>query len=112
VTAKPHANDFAQGKWMVDRCMEILDAAGAAKTMPIYLSDFTGSCNHEMGTARMGNNPSTSVVNRWGRAHDVPNLYVADGAVFPTSLGANPTLTIMANAWRCADEVLRTRGRA
>jgi choline dehydrogenase-like flavoprotein len=111
ITAKPHENDFAQGKWMVDKCMGLLDAAGAGKTMPVYLTDFYGSCNHEMGTTRMGNDPSKSVTNRWNRTHDVPNLYVCDGGVFPTSLGANPTLTIMALAWRCAEEVLRMRGR-
>jgi choline dehydrogenase-like flavoprotein len=111
ITAKPHPNDIAQGKWLVDRSMEILEAAGAKKTMPVYFTEFTGSCNHELGTTRMGNDPSRSVVNRWGCAHDVPNLYVCDGGIFPTSLGVNPTLTIMANAWRCADELLRRRGQ-
>jgi choline dehydrogenase-like flavoprotein len=106
ITAKPHPNDIAQARWTVDRCGEILEAAGAAKVMPVYMDSLTGNCSHEMGTARMGNDPSRSVVDRWCRAHDVANLYVCDGSVFPTSLGANPTLTIMANAWRVAEHVL------
>jgi choline dehydrogenase-like flavoprotein len=109
ITAKPHANDIAQARWTVDRCAEVLQAAGASKVMPVYLESFTGNCSHEMGTARMGDDPSRSVVDRWCRSHDVSNLYVLDGSVFPTSLGANPTLTIMANAWRCAGQIVRER---
>ncbi|MGX1159120.1 choline dehydrogenase-like flavoprotein [Arthrobacter sp. SLBN-100] len=109
ITAKPHENDKAQAKYIADNSSELMRAAGASKVDPIYLSEFTGNCSHEMGTARMGNDPSSSVVNKWGAAHDVPNLYVLDGAVFPTSLGANPTLTIMANAWRIADRIIEDR---
>ena len=50
----------------------------------------------------MGNDPKTSVVDKYHRAHDVPNLFVVDGSVFPTSLGVGPALTIMANALRVA----------
>jgi choline dehydrogenase-like flavoprotein len=106
ITARPHVNDVAQAKWTVDRCAEVLEAAGAAKVMPVYMDRFNGNCSHEMGMARMGNDPSSSVVDRWCRAHDVDNLYIFDGSVFPTSLGANPTLTLMANAWRCAERIL------
>jgi choline dehydrogenase-like flavoprotein len=59
----------------------------------------------------MGADPDTSVVDAHGRAHSVPNLYVVDGSAFPTPSGVNPTLTIMANAWRVADSMARTRGR-
>jgi choline dehydrogenase-like flavoprotein len=58
----------------------------------------------------MGDDPSISVLNRWCRAHEVDNLYVVDGAPFPTATGANPTLTIMANAWRVAEKVVERRG--
>jgi choline dehydrogenase-like flavoprotein len=58
----------------------------------------------------MGDDPSISVLNRWCRAHEVDNLYVVDGAPFPTGTGANPTLTIMANAWRVAEKVVERRG--
>jgi choline dehydrogenase-like flavoprotein len=62
-----------------------------------------------MGTAKMGNDPATSVVDRFGRAHDVPNLYIVDGSVFPTSTGANPTATICALAKRTATHIVEQR---
>jgi len=48
------------------------------------------------------------VLDKWGRAHDVDNLYVLDGSGFPTGPGVNPTLTIMANAWCCAEHLLES----
>ena len=58
---------------------------------------------HLHGTCRMGNDPAKSVVDRWCRSHDVKNLWVVDCSVFPTSGGYNPTLTLLANAYRVAD---------
>jgi hypothetical protein len=55
--------------------------------------------------------PQTSVLDRWCRAHEVDNLFVVDGGPFPTGTGANPTLTIMANAWRVADHIAAGGGR-
>lgn len=60
---------------------------------------------HHIGTARMGTDPRSSVVNPHGRIHDVANLYIASSAIFPTSSQANPTLTIVAMALRLADHV-------
>jgi choline dehydrogenase-like flavoprotein len=51
------------------------------------------------------------VLNKWCRAHDVDNLYVLDGSCFPTSTGVNPSLTIMANAWRCSEHIARVAAR-
>jgi choline dehydrogenase-like flavoprotein len=67
-------------------------------------SSFAGpaSTAHIMGTARMGSDPRTSVVDAHGRLHDVDNVYIADGSVFVSSGGFNPTLTIMALALRMA----------
>ncbi|HEX4865614.1 MAG TPA: GMC family oxidoreductase [Acidimicrobiales bacterium] len=65
-----------------------------------------GLVNHQMGTMRMGSDPSSSVVDPDGRLGGIPNLYVADGSVFPTSGGYNPTLTIQAMAWRTADRIV------
>jgi len=62
-----------------------------------------------LGTTRMGDDPATSVVDRWCRTHDVPNLYVIDGGVFVTGGSANPTATIMANALRVTDHLIATR---
>jgi choline dehydrogenase-like flavoprotein len=112
ITLTPHANDLAQGKWVIDRNAEILEAAGATKTYRVYIDRVTGNCSHQHGTTRMGNHPDTSVVNADCRAHDVDNLYVVDGGVFPTATGANPTLTIMANAWRVCEGLVERRGSA
>jgi choline dehydrogenase-like flavoprotein len=57
----------------------------------------------------MGDDPEVSVLERNCRAHDVGNLFVVDGSGFPTATGANPTLTIMANAWRVSEHVLSNR---
>ena len=112
VTLKPHANDLIQGRFLIDRAGEVLGAAGAKRVQKVYAERVTGNCSHQHGTARMGNDPSRSVLNRWCRAHDVENLYVVDGSPFPTGTGANPTLTIMANAWRVAEHIVETRGVA
>ena len=64
---------------------------------------------HLLGTARMGDDPRTSVLDRWNRAHDVANLYVVDGSCFVTSSGVNPTSTIVAIALRAADHMVETR---
>jgi len=87
----------------VDRAREVLEAAGAHKTFadaPLRPAGW-----HLMGTARMGTDPERSVVNEWGRAHDVHNLFVIDGSVFVTAAGVNPTNTIQALALYIADQI-------
>jgi len=61
---------------------------------------------HLMGTTRMGNNPSSSVLNRDCQFHNIKNLFVSDGSPFPSSGGLNPTLTIQALALRTASRIL------
>src|SRR5206468_3510292 len=65
---------------------------------------------HIMGTCIMGDNPADSVVNRWGRTHDVPNLWIVGSSVFATSATANPTLTIAALTLRTAAAIHREMG--
>ncbi|MFC7655785.1 GMC oxidoreductase [Pseudonocardia benzenivorans] len=60
---------------------------------------------HNLGTCRMSRRPGDGVVDRFGRAHDVPNLFVSDGSVFTTGAAANPTLTIVALAIRQAEYI-------
>ena len=70
-----------------------------------------GEIIHEVGAARMGDDPSQSVLNRYSQAHDVKNLFVADAAPFVSNPDKNPTLTICALAWRTAEylaEEMRT----
>ncbi|WP_425148596.1 GMC family oxidoreductase [Deinococcus sp.] len=61
---------------------------------------------HTIGTARMGHDPASSVVDSWGRAHDLDNLWISDNSTFPSALAANPALTIMALSLRTADQML------
>jgi choline dehydrogenase-like flavoprotein len=70
-----------------------------------------GSVIHEVGGAIMGASPSESVTNSWSQTWDVKNLFVADGAVFASNADKNPTLTIMALAWRTADRILEQMRR-
>jgi choline dehydrogenase-like flavoprotein len=92
--------------------MRSLTRARDVQLLPgeVYIDRVTGNCSHQHGTTRMGNDPDSSVLNKWCRAHEVDNLYVVDGGPFPTATGANPTLTIMANAWRVATHILEGRG--
>ena len=64
---------------------------------------------HLLGTARMGTDPGMSVVDGYGRAHDVKNLFVIDGSLFVTSGAVNPTSTIQALALWVADHIIRNR---
>jgi choline dehydrogenase-like flavoprotein len=83
--------------------VEILKSAGA-EIFNVYEQPAT---NHELGGCRMGSDPRRSVVNADCRSHDVANLYVVDGSVFPSASEKNPTLTIMALAARTADGISR-----
>jgi choline dehydrogenase-like flavoprotein len=87
----------------IERAKEALTAAGAVETYAMPLMRDAGW--HLMGTARMGRDPNTSVVNEWGQAHDVKNLFIVDGSVFVTAGGVNPTSTIQAIALYVADGI-------
>jgi choline dehydrogenase-like flavoprotein len=91
----------------LQRAQESLEAAGAYETVVAPQIRETGW--HLLGTCKMGDDPQTSVVDRWGRTHDVPNLFVFDGSIWPTSSGMNPTATIVALALRCADHLVAER---
>lgn len=87
----------------VARATEVLEAAGAKQVhteAPMRIAGW-----HLMGTARMGTDPERSVVNEWGRCHDVRNLFIVDGSVFVTAGGVNPTNTIQALALYVADRI-------
>lgn len=87
----------------VARGTEVLRAAGAYDVG--FESPLGYGGWHLMGTARMGHDPEQSVVNEWGRSHDVKNLFVVDGSLFVTSAGVNPTCTIQALALYVADNI-------
>lgn len=89
----------------IARATEILEAAGARNiACSRTLLNYPG---HLLGTARMGTDPERSVVNAWGRCHDVKNLFVIDGSIWVTSGGVNPTSTIQALSLYIADQIKR-----
>lgn len=96
-----HPNDTAMRAHAYKQGMAIYEAVGATRTFPTPPYPST----HNLGTNRMSENPRDGVVNRWGRTHDVPNLYVSDGSQFTTGAAENPTLTIVALAIRQADHI-------
>jgi choline dehydrogenase-like flavoprotein len=110
ITLTPHENDMKQGRFLIDRAADILEAAGSKRVQKVYAQRVTGNCSHQHGTLRMGTDPAKSVLDKYCRAHEVANLYAVDGSPFPTGTGANPTLTIMANAWRVAERIAEQRG--
>jgi choline dehydrogenase-like flavoprotein len=87
----------------IARATEVLEAAGAKNhhTSRTLLN----SPGHLLGTCRMGDDPDRSVVNAWGRSHDVKNLFIVDGSIWVTSGGVNPTSTIQALALYIADQM-------
>ncbi len=89
------------------RAKDALREAGA--TDFIELETIAAAGYHLMGTARMGDCPETSVIDRWGEAHDLKGLFVLDGSAFVTAAAVNPTNTIQALALRGADFIARTR---
>jgi choline dehydrogenase-like flavoprotein len=91
----------------IEKASESMTEAGAHKVETDQLMRYSGW--HLLGTARMGDDRATSVVDRWGRSHDIPNLYVVDGSVFVTSSGTNPTSTIAALAMRTAEHMVSDR---
>jgi choline dehydrogenase-like flavoprotein len=105
VTFREHEHDMRLYKYFQDRGRELLTAAGATKVHSGPINDTPGSAVHLLGTARMGNDPKTSVVDKYHRAHDVKNLFIVDGSSFVTSGRGQPTMTIQALAFRAADHM-------
>jgi choline dehydrogenase-like flavoprotein len=106
-------NEIKMAKDMQETFRSIVEAGGgtflstatADGPRPYGIAD-GGVIIHEIGTARMGNNPKTSVLNGYCQAHDVKNLFVTDGAGFVTNADKNPTLTILALSWRASEYLL------
>jgi len=111
ITYAPGKHEVAAQDFYLPRLVQILEAAGAdvatavpevaSASSPVAAGDVPSSY-HVLGGMRMGADPTTSVTDVTGRHHQLDNLVVADGSVFPTSGSHNPTLTIMATALRNA----------
>ncbi|GAA5632849.1 6'''-hydroxyparomomycin C oxidase [Acinetobacter calcoaceticus] len=91
---------------LIKRTRAVMKKAG----FPIVLTHTFGrkTTSHQCGTARMGNDPKTSVVTPYCQTHDIPNLYIADASVLPTSAAVNPALTIAALALKAGAEISQT----
>jgi choline dehydrogenase-like flavoprotein len=96
-------NEKAMRKDMKESAAEMLEAAGFKNVNIFDNPDNMGLGIHEMGTARMGKDPKTSVLNRWNQVHEAPNVFVTDGAAMTSSGCQNPSLTYMALTARAAD---------
>jgi choline dehydrogenase-like flavoprotein len=100
-------NEKAMIPDMAESAAEMMDAAGAKNIRPYAVPDrVPGYGIHEVGVARMGKDPKTSVLNQFQQSHDVANLFVMDGSCFTSSACQNPTLTIMALAVRSTDYLM------
>ena len=86
--------------------IEMLEVAGLKDVKGFDDGSAPGLCIHEMGTARMGRDPKTSVLNKWNAVHTTPNVYVTDGAFMTSSACQNPSLTYMAFTARAADHAV------
>lgn len=111
VTYNSHADDLKTMQFLLDKELEILDAAGAKKTWSYPIESLTEGV-HLMGTCRMGNDPKQSVVDRNHRTHDVPNLFLVDGSSFVSAGRNQPTCTIQALAYRAADQLIQAAKKA
>ena len=100
-------NEIALRKDMQITAAEMLAAAGGRQIEVFDVDSPPGFCIHEMGTARMGRDPKTSVLNSFNQAHDVKNLFMTDGAAMVSSSCVNPSLTYMALTARACDHAVQ-----
>ena len=100
-------NEKAMQQDMADSSAEMLEAAGYKNVSPYVNTSFPGNANHEMGTARMGRDPRTSVLNAFNQMHEVPNVFITDGSAMTSSACQNPSLTYMALTARACDYAVR-----
>lgn len=97
------ANEKAMHADIIETGKEILEAAGFRNPTHRGAISFPGNANHEMGTARMGRDPKTSVLNKWNGMHEVPNVFITDGSCMASNSCVNPSVTYMALTARACD---------
>jgi choline dehydrogenase-like flavoprotein len=107
ITSTSHPDDMKNAEFFRQKSIEILQAAGATRVWSSPVNDSRGGA-HNRGTCRMGNDPKTSVVDKYHRAHDVPNLFIVDGSNLVTGGRNHPTMTIQALAFRAAEFLVKT----
>jgi gluconate 2-dehydrogenase alpha chain len=107
ITAEYKENERRIAAFSQDKMEEWYRAAGAIAIARAPVGGAMGASTHAYGGTRMGDNPETNVVNRWGLSHEVPNLGVLGASVMGTSGARNPTHTVQALAWRTADHIIK-----
>ncbi|MCF7972353.1 MAG: GMC family oxidoreductase [Phycisphaerae bacterium] len=100
-----HEHDVEIGHFLADKAEQLLKEAGATQTWKAPPGMGLSGGQHQAGTCRMGDDPATSVTNRYGQLHEIDNLFVADGSLHVTNGGFNPVLTIMALGYWVSDYI-------
>ena len=103
IHAKHRENEAVMRKDFIAQAMEMLDAAGGKNVESFNGVDHPGFGIHEMGTARMGRDPKSSVLNKWNQSHDISNLFITDGSCMASAACVNPSMTYMALTARAVD---------
>ena len=110
LTYRDHDDDMALAHFLQARAAEVAEAAGASEIWAVPIHHQNNGA-HLLGTCRMGDDPTTSVVDRYHRTHDIPNLFLCDGSSFVTSGRGQPTMTIMALAFRASEHIMNAARR-
>ena len=107
IDAKWRENELNMRKDYKSAAAEMLEAAGGVNVQEFDDNNVPGHCIHEMGTACMGRDPKTSVLNKWNQCHDINNLFITDGSFMTSSACQNPSITYMAMTARAVDHCVK-----
>jgi choline dehydrogenase-like flavoprotein len=107
IDAEFKENEKAMQKDMAASAGEMFEAIGLKNVRTYMNTSFPGNANHEMGTARMGRDPKTSVLNSFNQMHEVKNVFITDGSCMTSSACVNPSITFMALTARACDYAVK-----
>jgi choline dehydrogenase-like flavoprotein len=107
LSGRRHPKDAEGTEFLSRKAETILKEAGAFQTWRHLPGTGLSGGQHQAGTCRMGEDPQTSVTDRFGRVHDTPNVFVSDASLHVTNGGFNPALTIMALGYRVGEHIAR-----
>ena len=105
ISGEKHASDLETGKFIAEKAQAILEECGAKETWLSTPGKGVSGGQHQAGTCRMGDDPKTSVTNKYGQLWEIDNLFVCDGSLHVTNGGFNPSLTIMALSYWISDYI-------
>lgn len=110
ISGQKHREDLKTGQFIAEKAAEILKQCGAKEVWVDPTGPGVSGGQHQAGTCRMGDDPKTSVTNKYGQLHDIENLHIADGSLHVTNGGFNPALTIMALGFWVSDHLKHEMG--